>query len=45
MKNVIFIIILSIIPTITNALFFDGPKSKCSSLSNAACNNDNEKKK
>lgn len=45
MKNAIFIIILSIIPTVTNALFFDGPKSKCGPLSNAACNNDTEKKK
>lgn len=45
MKKVLTVFLLTIMLSVTaNATFFDGPKSKCSPLSNAACNDNKDKK-
>ena len=37
MKSIIAILLIAFVSVSANATFFDGPKSKCGPLSNAAC--------
>jgi hypothetical protein len=44
MKKLLSILLITLlVSTSANALFFDGPKSKCGPVSNAACNDDTKK--